>query len=675
VSFPEALSGTPVSDANYRRISEALAEQAEMTPDEVRAALKGVVRRRSRRRVLSAAMKRAGAEGYAGAKEGTEAEMADRVLRTHIGQIVRYVTMDRLKMAYVNTTERMGLSPGRLNSIKQEGRLQLFNAVEAWWRDVNGAKQGFEEVMDAWLQRLGLPGSTLAAAAVGATGGAFVSPYVAPVLAGYLGYRMAQAMRKGGEFPTRAFIGGIVGDQAHLKLGMFINLASAAVNLTQTAVNTYPLLGERWTAIGMRRAAEAMWSMARNADSPGRMSEDAHILRRLDVVTDQRYTEENEIIRPAMGALRKLSMFWFERAERMNRATAALGAYHRALAGGATPGAAFEAARQLMTRTQFHQGLANRPELLRQQITRLPMQFWNFMFQQIAFAFGLRDPGRKAYDPRAWLNGQVGRFLLALFIVSGALGLAGLQMLDLLLEPLLGEKPSLMLRLWAIDKGASAGPEVMSALQVLLRGFPALMGVDISERVGMGKGFLPDQLSDASGAFIGSLIRMGQLARREAPILEQLGALSPAANQIREVAGAVTGDARTSGFRRGYTEDRPTTGERLRAATGLRPLGRSMDADVREGQRESQDERKKAMDRYIARMVQARREGKPEEIGRIAAEARRAGVNIPAASIRRALRDADTERSQRDVRRAPRDLRPDLVRRHGAVREFRGAGP
>ncbi len=675
VSFPEALAGTPVSDANYRRISEALAEQAALTPDEVRAALKGNIRRRSRRRTLAAAMKRAGAEGFAGAKEGTEAEMADRVLRTHINQIVRYVTMDRLKMAYVTTTERMGLSPGRLNSIKNEGRLQLFNAVEAWWRDVNGAKQGFEETMDSWLQRMGLPGSTLAAAALGATGGAFISPYAMPVLGGYLGYRMFRAMQKGGEFPTRSFIGAIVGDVAHLKLGMFINLASAAVNLTQTAVNTYPVLGEKWTAVGMKRAAEAMWSMARNADAPGRMSEDAHILRRLDVVTDHRYTEENEIIAPTMNAMRRLSMFWFERAERMNRATAALGAYHRALDEGASAGEALQAARDLLTRTQFHQGLANRPELLRQQITRLPLQFWNFMFQQIAFAFGLKTPGIKAYNPRAWMNGQVGRMLLALFIVAGALGLAGMQVLDWLLKPLLGDEPSLLLRLWAIDKGAAAGPEVMSGLQVLLRGFPSLMGVDITERVGMGKGFLPDQWSDFLGAGIGSLVRLRELARREAPIMEQLGAITPVANQAREIAGAVTGDPRTSGFRRGYREDEPTTGERVRAAMGVRPIGRSLEADVREGLREATTDRRRDMDRFIARIVAARREGRPEEIGRIRQQAAAAGITLTQRQIVEAVRDAERPRAERDIRRTPRDLRPEVAERMRAVEQFRGAGP
>jgi predicted RNA methylase len=675
VSFPEALSGTPVSDTNYRRISKALAKEAGMGPDEVRAALKGTIRKRSRRRVLAAAMKRKGAEGFAGDTEGTEAEMADRVLRTHINQIVRYVTMDRLKMAYVNTTERMGLSPGRQNAIKQEGRLQLFNAVEAWWRDVNGAKQGFEEVMDSWLQRMGLPGSTLAAAAIGATGGALITPYMAPVLSGYLGYRMFQAMRRGGEFPTRSFIGSIVGDMAHLKLGMFVNIASAAVNLTQTAVNTYPLLGEKWTAVGMQRAAAAMWSMARNADAPGRMSEDAHILRRLDVVTDHRYTEENEIIAPTMNAMRRLSMFWFERAERMNRATAAMGAYHRALDGGASAGEAFEAARELMTRTQFHQGLANRPELLRQQWSRLPLQFWNFMFQQIAFFFGLRNPAYRAFDPRSWLTSEVGRMMIALFVVAGALGLAGLQILDWLLKPLLDDAPTLLLRLWAIDKGASAGPEVMSALQVLLRGFPALANVDITERVGMGKGFLPEQWSDFLGAGIGSLVRMRELARREAPLMEQLGAITPAFNQAREIAGAVTGDPRTSGFRRGYVEDEPTSGERVRAAIGVRPLGRSLEADVREGLREDVADRRRDMDRFMARIVAARREGRPEEIGRIRQQAMAAGITLSQRQIMDALRDADRPRADRDIRRTPRDLRPDVANRMRAVEGFRGAGP
>ena len=662
VSFPEALAGTPVTDANFRRISEGLAEEASLSPDEVLVVLKGKLRRRSRRRVLAAAMKRAGAEGFAGAKEGTEAEMADRVLRTHINQIVRYVTMDRLKAQYVNTTERMGLSPGRLNSIQREGRLQLFNALEAWWRDVNGAKQGFEQVLDGALQRLGLPGSTLAAAVSGAAVGGLVSPYIAPVLAGYAGYRMYRAMTKGGEFPTRAVIGGIVGDMAHLKLGMLVNIGSALVNLTQTMVNTFPLLGAKWTAEGAKRAAEAMWSMSRNRDNSGRMSEDAHILRRLDVVTDQRYTEENEIVRPALGALRRLSMFWFERAERVNRATAALGAYHRALDRGATPGTAFEEARKLMTRTQFHQGAANRPELLRQQWARIPTQFQNFMYQQIAFAFGLRG------------KAEISRFLISLMLVAGFLGLPGLQILDWLLGLVLDTPPLLMARLWAIDKAAGSS-EAMTAAQVLLRGLPALAGVDISGRVGMGKGFGPERLSDLAGPTIGSLIRLAELTRREAPILEQLGAVSPAANQAREVAGLVEGGVRTSGMRRGYVEDQPTTGERVRALTGLRPLARSIETDVREGQREATEDRRRAVDRYIARIVQAVQDDQPERIADVRREAAQAGVTLTQRQIVAAVRDSQRTRAERDIRRAPRDIRPDVANRQRAVEEFRGTGP
>ncbi len=662
VSFPEALSGTPVTDANFRRISEGLAEEAALSPDEVRAVLKGKLRRRSRRRVLSAAMKRAGAEGFAGAKEGTEAEMADRVLRTHINQIVRYVTMDRLKAQYVNTTERMGLSPGRLNSIQREGRLQLFNALEAWWRDVNGAKQGFEQVLDGALQRMGLPGSTLAAAVSGAAIGGLVSPYVAPVLAGYAGYRMFKAMTKGGEFPTRAVIGGVVGDMAHLKLGMLVNIGSALVNLTQTMVNTFPLLGAKWTAEGAKRAAEAMWSMSRNRDNPGRMSEDAHILRRLDVVTEQRYTEENEIVRPALSAARRLSMFWFERAERVNRATAALGAYHRALDRGATPGAAFEEARRLMTRTQFHQGAANRPELLRQQWARIPTQFQNFMYQQIAFAFGLRG------------KAEISRFLIALLLVAGFLGLPGLQILDWLLGMVMDQPPLLMARLWAIDRAAGS-TEAMTAAQVLLRGLPALGGVDISGRVGMGKGFGPDRPSDLAGPTIGSLIRLAELTRREAPILEQLGAVSPAANQAREAAGLVDGGARTSGMRRGYVEDQPTTGERVRALVGLRPVTRSVETDVREGQREATEDRRRSVDRYIARIVQAVQDDRPERIQEVRRQAAEAGIRLTQRQIVDAVRDSRRTRAERDIRRAPREIRPDVANRQRAVEEFRGTGP
>ena len=667
VTFPAFLNGTPVSDASFRRLMARMEDEAGISGDAFRQVMKGIVRKRSRRRVLSAAMKRTGADGFAGFEEDSRGENADKVLRTHINQIVRYVIMDRMKFQFVNETERLGLSPYRREALKREGRIGLHDALEGWWRDLNGSKQPLEDMMDRWLQKGGLPGSLTGAAATGAAiGGLAAGPLGAAAMAGYLGWRMSHAVRKGGEFPTRTFIGGIVGDTAHLKLGMAINIGSAAVNLTQTLINTYPVLGPRWTAEGTKRAAAAMWDQATKPKAE--WEGDARILQRLDIATDHRFTEEQALIKQHIGTMKRISMFWFETAERMNRATAALGAYHRAIDAGRTPAQAIEEARKTLTDTQFQQGLANKPEMLRLQALRIPTQFWNFMFQQVAFAFKLGGQARQTGD-----YAPVIRFYAMIFLMAGMLGFPGMQLFDWLLEKITGERPTLLLRRWAIEE-AQRSQASGTAAQVLLRGLPALAGVDISSRIGMGKGFGPDQLSDFTGPFIGSLVRYAELARRDAPILERMGALSPAAEQTRQVAAAVRGDEeRRSGMRRGAIEDRPTGTERAQAIMGFRPIGRSMEADVREHQSRLAERRRQGLDRYLSAIIQADERGEQDRIGDIAREARAAGVNLTQQQIVRAIRESRMTRAERDTRRAPREVRPEIYRLHEGVRDYRGA--
>jgi len=672
---PGSLGGAVLSDAAYNRLRRGLEASAGLEGDALNDALKGVARKRSRRRVFSAAMKRTGAEGFS--------EDIERVVRSHIAASTRYVEMDKLKFAYVSTTEKMGLSPGRATAVRLEGREELQRAIEAWFRDVNGSKQQGETIVDNLLQRMGLPASTLAAAALGyAAGGPIGLP-----LAGYVGYRMAQAMRKGGDFPTRTLMGGITNHMAHAKLGMLLNVSSAVVNLTQTLVNTYPVLGEKWTAIGIQRAVAALYSQAINKNAPGRMSGDALLLQRADIQTKYNQTNDTGLLVQDTGILAKMktiSMFAFQGVETLNRATAFLGAYARAEAEGKMPGPALQEARAVMQRTQFHQGNAARAELMRNTLLRVPLQFKNFMVQQIAFVLGLRKEDSKWFDPRGYATPEFGRFAMTLFLVAGALGLAGLQLLDWLVKAFSGYSPVLELKDWIIRAGGS-GELASTAADVLARGLPALLGVDISGRVGMGAGFLPDQGSDLTGPFVGTVTQLRTAAANGGQLVDYLNALSPAANPLRALEAAANGASITSSrfwtggvFRDGesrmtnprmrdQTEYRPTDGELARTALGFRPLRQSLQADQREIQREENQERQQKVQGYLSRMIQAMWDGNLDQVGAIAREASAAGVQIKESTIETALKNAQLERSQRDIRRAPMDLRPGVVERQRAI--------
>ena len=680
--LPSGAGGAVLSDAGYSRLRRGLEEQTGIEGQELSDMLSGVARRRSRRRVFAPGMFRTGAEGFS--------EDIQRVLRTHISQSVRYVEMDKLKFAYVATTERLGLSPSRAQAIKTEGKAELLRALESWWTDVNGNKQQSEAVVDGLLNKLGLPGSTMAAVAAGAAAMGASNPILAGAFGGYLGFRMYNAIRKGGDFPTRTLMGDLTSDMAHLKLGMLVNIASSVVNLSQTLINTYPVLGEKWTAIGIQRALPAMLSQARNRDKPGMMSADAILLRRADVMTDiSIQADAAPLLAEDAGVvktIKRASMAPFMAAEHFNRAAAFLGALARAEAKGLSPAAAFQEAQAVLKKTQFHQGIADRPELLRVTVLKLPTQFKNFMIQQIGFAFDLAGDTFKNPAP-------VARFLLGLFLAAGMIGLLPLALADWLLDYGFGVSP---IR-WMKDRVIRA--EIMGDMSgtmadFLMRGLPTLLQMDLSGRVGMGQGFIPNSPADLmQGPFIGTAGRLKELAsnnRRE--IVDYLAALSPAANPLRMLEAGANGASILSAqfwsgdnFQdgkslvrnpqmRGMPEFNMTDRELITQGLGFRNLRQSLVADAREIDRANRKEGRKDANAYLQEIVQAERNGRPGDIPKIRAEARESGVRLSDKQVAEFRQNARRDRPQRDLENAPIPMRPGMRERLRGI-DSRELGP
>jgi hypothetical protein len=680
--MPSGAGGAVLSDAEYFRLRRGLENATGIEGQALNDALSGVARRRSGRRVFTAAMFRTGAEGFS--------QDLQRVLKTHNSQSVRYVEMDKLKFAYVATTERLGLSPSRARAMEMEGKAELFRALESWWNDVNGNKQQSEEAVDGLLHKMGLPGSTLAAFAGGAAVMGASNPILATAFGGYLGWRMYGAIRKGGDFPTRTLMGDLTSDMAHLKLGMLVNIASSVVNLSQTLINTYPVLGEKWTAIGVKRAALAMKSQMENRDKPGLMSQDAILLRRADVMTDiSIQADAAPLLAEDAGfvkSLKRVSMAPFMAAEHFNRATAFLGALARAEAKGLSPAAAFQEAQEVLKKTQFHQGIADRPELLRVTVLKLPTQFKNFMIQQLGFAFDLAVDWRKNPAP-------IARFLLGLFLAAGLIGILPLALADWLLDYAFGVSP---IR-WMKDRAIRAeitGEMSGTMADFLMRGLPTLLQMDLSGRVGMGQGFIPNSPADLmQGPFIGTAGRLKELAsNNRQEIVDYLAAISPAANPLRMLEAAANGatidsaafwsgrnffDGRTLSRNpqmRGMPEYNMTNTELTMQGAGFRPLRSSLIADDREIARANRKEGRKDVNAYLQEMVQAERNGRPERIAEIRQEAAQNGVRIPPQRVRDALRDARRDRPERELRSAPRDMRPEMRERLRGI-DSRDLGP
>jgi len=680
--MPSGAGGAVLSDAEYSRLRRGLENATGIEGQALNDALSGAARRRSRRRMFTAAMFRTGAEGFS--------QDLQRVLKTHNSQSVRYVEMDKLKFAYVATTERLGLSPSRARAMEMEGKAELFRALESWWNDVNGNKQQSEEAVDGLLHKMGLPGSTLAAFAGGVAVMGASNPILATAFGGYLGWRMYGAIRKGGDFPTRTLMGDLTSDMAHLKLGMLVNIASAVVNLSQTLINTYPVLGEKWTPIGVKRAALAMKSQMENRDKPGLMSQDAILLRRADVMTDiSIQADAAPLLAEDAGfvkSLKRVSMAPFMAAEHFNRATAFLGALARAEAKGLSPAAAFQEAQEVLKRTQFHQGIADRPELLRVTVLKLPTQFKNFMIQQIGFAFDLAADWRKNPAP-------IARFLLGLFLAAGLIGILPLALADWLLDYAFGVSP---IR-WMKDRAIRAeitGEMSGTMADFLMRGLPTLLEMDLSGRVGMGPGFIPNSPADLmQGPFIGTAGRLKDLAsNNRQEIVDYLTAISPAANPLRMLEAAANGATIDSAAfwsgqnffdgkslvrnpqMRGMPEFGMTDRELITQGLGFRNLRQSLVADVRDSDRADRKEGRKDANAYLQEIVQAERNGRHGDIPKIRAEARESGVTLSDKRVAEFRQNARRDRPQRDLENAPLPLRPEMRERLRGI-DSRDLGP
>ncbi len=492
-SYPSE-EATELTDGSYYRFLKNAGDALELEGDELRQVIQGVARKPFRRRIAGFTQHRKGVEGFS--------KDVDAVVRRHITEAVRYVMLDKLKYEAISTMERMGLSRARSANSQHE---VLSAAVQEWFRDVNGQKQPVESYLDHLLSREWATPIRLAMAVGGAVGlmAAPASDWmVGAALGSYMASVMYRGLKNGGEFKTRSITGTMLADMAHLKLGFVLNVMTSVVNLSQTLINTIPTIGMIPTFKGIALLEKASMSRLRaQPNVPGGRQPDRYwrLLERADVVTEYRFSEAtgNRIARE--GKLKRASLFLFDNAERFNRAVAFLGAYQQAIDEfGWSEARAFAYGEKMMLQTQHHYGNASKPQVLRNVLGRVPLQFKNYPAQQIAFIVGL--PPEK-----------LAKYLLALFLFAGTLGLPGIKELDDLLMALFGFSPLLEMKRLAL-KAQAEGEAVGNAAMVLLRGLPSLMDEDLSRRIG-NEDLLPKTMRDFKGPWFSTIeghLKMGE---------------------------------------------------------------------------------------------------------------------------------------------------------------------
>lgn len=316
--------------------------------------------------------------------------------------------------------------------------------------------------------------------------------------------------------------------------------AAAVVNLSQTPLVAYPVLGAKW---GFKKAGAALMQASREAvqgknDMRGQLK-NADEIRAYDEavrsgVIDVTMAhdlagiaqgEDAKVmwkIRPVM----RLASYLFHHAERFNRQTTFLAAYRLARETGAGHDAAYSQAVKATYDGHFDYSAGNRPRVMQGNVARVVLLFKQYA-QNMIFTIA-----RSAYQSVAGESPEVRRearkvFAALMTMHAAAAGVLGLPLVGTLLtvasamggsddEPWDAE---VALRNMLAD---AFGPTVS---EVIARGFSRLTPWDISGRVGLDKLLLPDVQEGLEGqrwaesvatAMLGPVIGVGVNAAKGA---------------------------------------------------------------------------------------------------------------------------------------------------------------
>jgi len=509
-------------------------------------------------------------------------------------------------------------------------------------------------------------------------------------LGGLTGYLMYRAM-KTQQFKSRAVTGEMLSITAHMKLGAFTNLSSAFVNLSQLA-NAYIKHGVSNITVGLNRARASLYRMARRdyntiLENPEKYSaskvnaaKDAMILAKYaDIKSEYFYTDENPDVFTDRSKLGEFSMMWFQGAETINRATSFLAGFHQAEKEGKNRAQSIKAGQFAIFQEQFSYDAAAKPELLRSTLLRVPLQFKNWMMQQLTFTFGLRG----------W---EWPRFMAIYFLLAGALGNIFLASLDGIMR-LFGFSPMQYIKEWSVEMAGKGETEAMVG-QIIAHGLPSVVsstgvgpGINLSARVGLGDKGLPTELRDFQGPLFSTFLNMYKLSSEGASIGDQIVNITPAGKVFKAVEAMAGGMPLESvftdfpefsqNFMANWRDEQEATvvdpyrnrnikiegfsdGDLLRMMLGFQTTKEAQISDFVGGVKRQNELRADEMNFVKTRINNAVRKYKnnPNKLGtelkKIIEEAMEDGVNITYQGIKRMIIDAHLSLMDREFKNAPK---------------------
>lgn len=293
--------------------------------------------------------------------------------------------------------------------------------------------------------------------------------------------------------------------------------ASAMVNLTQTALVAYPVMGARW---GFAKSSAALLKASQQA-ARGRNDITASLSQDEKAAYDEAVrsgvidvTMAHDLAGIAQGEDRNVSYklqpvmraasFLFHHAEKFNRQVTFVAAYRLAREAGADGKAAYQQAVQATYDGHFDYSANNRPRVMQGNVARVVLLFKQYSQNMVYTLARNAQQSLKGATPQA--RAEARKALGGLLVMHGmAAGVLGLPMVTTLLAAasMLGgddDEPwdaEVALRnLLADTFGQKAG-------EVLAHGLSRLTPWDISGRVGLDKLIFPDVQEGLEGQRLG----------------------------------------------------------------------------------------------------------------------------------------------------------------------------
>ena len=603
--------GVALSNIKYEKAIRAIEDKYEVSGEEAREMAKGILKRKEGHRFFGATMERNNQQGYS--------QDMLRVLHMYTTQATRYVALEKFKNESYKQFEKFFGVP--VDESKGAG-LQWY--IKKYIDDVNGNPTLIEAFMNQTINAV--------------TGGKLSKWF-------------------GTDRPAMALSNLEMQTAAVLKLGL-LNVSSAAINLTQ--------LSNAMTHLGIKPFFKVHWAGGRFTDAEKKFLKDVGVDTQLGLDTGAGYDKTR-----GAGKFDKFtsySLIAFTWSEQKVRQITALMAWHEAKKKGMSYSEAVEFAQDANDKANFDYGINNAPLFIRAggPVTQMLFQFMKFPVNQISFMSNIVRKGT---------NAQRARLMIPL-LLAGANGVPGwaaiiCPMLAAMVAAASGDDyddPDLYLKKKCYQ-WAGNDPFWKGFLHVGFYGFPALGGVNVGRRVGIGDfggdvsktlrgeryGYdLNDFLYSLAGGICAQSILQAKTQYDQGNTVEAIKAISPA---VGNLAQAIVGERKTT---RGRLATKYTsTTERVMKALGFMPLDETIENEKTRMIKEERGVNTKTDTKLIDAYIRAKENNDKEEMYRLLEKLEKRKISLKRVTneekrkkqtqLDRAIENAASKRKRREL--------------------------